>query len=396
MERTERFLNVRYALIQTAYWGIFCALNGYAAVYLDGKGFTAGQTGVMMALVNIFAALLQPAVAAKADKEGRISLKELVLLLSGVSTAALALLIAVGNGFKAVSILFFVALVSQLILQPLVNAVGMYYINRGEKVNFGFARGIGSVAYALVSYLAGALTGKYGVTVIPVIAVLLFLLFIAISFSFQIKIVHRQAGESAGEDSFLVLFKKYKTFTVFLFGVVIMFIFHFMTNTYMFQMVQNVGGDSGSMGIAVSVAAVCEIPVMVFFDKLVKRVRVETLLRAAAVCWTIKAVAFCFCTNVGGIYAAQVLQLGSFGIYVPASVYYANQVIDEKNQVKAQAMVTTAFTIGSVFGNFLGGKMIDAFGVSRMLIAAAACTAAGTVLFFAGTKRVDKQPEQCI
>lgn len=387
MKTTTKFLNARYTMIQTTYWGIFCALNGYAAVYLDGKGFTAGQTGAMMALANILAAFLQPLIAAKADKEGRISLKELILLLGSTSALMLVLLVAAGNQFWIISALFLIAVVSQLVLQPLVNAVGVYYMNRGEAINFGFARGIGSVVYALVSYVVGSLTGTLGVTVIPLIAIILFIIFIATTYSFQIKIAHRQTKGFAGEDSFSALFRKYRTFGVFLLGVIIMFIFHFMTNTYMFQMVQNVGGDSGSMGIAVSVAAVCEIPVMICFDKLVERIRVEVLLRIAAVCWVAKAVAFCFCTSVNGIYAAQMLQLVSFGIYVPASVYYANRVMNEKNQVKGQAMVTTAFTIGSVFGNFLGGRIIDDFGVHQMLIVGMICTMLGMLLFFAGTRR---------
>lgn len=384
-----KFLNTRYTLMQTSYWGIFCALNGYAALYLDGKGFSAGQTGTLLAAGNILAAFLQPMVAAKADRPGRLSLKELIVTLGLISALAAALLCVTKNDFWIVSILFCISVVTNQILQPLANAVSMYYMNRGEKINFGFARGIGSVAYAGVSYLIGMLAGQVGVIVIPVAVIALYAVFLVMAFSFRIR---KKGEESEGSEEkntkgFVQLFAEHKTFAVFLAGIVVMFIFHFMTNTYMFQMVQAVGGDSRSMGIAVSIAAVCEIPVMIFFSKLVERIRVETLLRIAGIGWLVKAVAFCFCTSVAGIYATQVLQILAFGIYVPASVYYANQTMDESSKVKGQAMVTTAFTVGSVIGNLLGGKLIDWYGVHVMLTVGAVCTGVGAVLFFLGTRK---------
>lgn len=388
---SRKFLNARYTLVQGSYWGMVCALSGYAALYLNGRGFTAGQTGTLLAAANIIAALLQPAAAAKADRPGRVSLKELIMTL-GLACGLAALLLCITElDFWTVGILFCAAIVAIQILQPLVNSVSMYYMNRGEYINFGFARGIGSVTYAGVSFLIGILSEKAGIFVIPAFVIGLSVPFLIAAFSFRIHMEARQEqmndGSEKKEESFFALFSKYRSFTVFLAGVVVMFVFHFMTNTYMFQMVQAVGGDSRSMGVSVSIAAICEIPVMFFFSKIIERFGVETLLRVAAIGWFAKAAAFCFCTSVTGIYFAQVLQMLGFGIYVPASVYYANQMMDESSKVKGQAMVTTAFTIGSVLGNLLGGKLIDWYGVKVMLAAGTGCTVAGVFLFFARTVR---------
>ena len=37
-----KWLTARYAVLQIAYWGAYCALSGYAAVFLTGKGFLKG------------------------------------------------------------------------------------------------------------------------------------------------------------------------------------------------------------------------------------------------------------------------------------------------------------------------------------------------------------------
>ncbi|MDD3797463.1 MAG: MFS transporter [Lachnospiraceae bacterium] len=396
-----KHLNLRYTLLHCSYWGIFCALGGYVAVYLDGKGFTAGQAGTLLALTNILAAILQPFAAARADQSGRLSLRGLMLSIGSLSLVSLILLCFTGQHFWIVALLFLIAFCTTQLLQPLINSVGMYHLNQGDPINFGLARGLGSVAYAGVSYLLGTMILRVGTVSVPGVSAVLYLVFLGMAVTFHIVSTKKNTDlktdpetKAAKEERIPAsstfsgigsFFSRYQYFAIFLAGVIFMFTFHFMTNTYMFQMITNVGGNSQHMGIAVSIAAVCEIPVMLLFTRLVKRIPVEKLLRITAVCWTVKAVAFCFCTSVTSIYIVQVLQMFSFGLYVPASVYYANQIMDAGNKVKGQAMVTVAFTIGSVLGNLLGGKLIDWYQVPAMLIAGVVFSALGTVFFFLGT-----------
>lgn len=387
-----RWLTTRYSVIQIAYWGAYCALSGYASVFLTGKGFSAGQTGTLMALGNVMAALLQPVAASVADRGKRLSLKSLMLSVGGIGAAALLALCVTGRQFWPVCLAFAVAMVSIQVLQPLINAVGMYYMNQGESLNFGLARGLGSVGYAGVSYLMGILAQRLGENIIPLLAFLLCIPFLLLTGSFRISRAgegdkgrqKERPGEEHRENLFQFL-RGYGSFAVLLLGIACMFTFHFMTNTYMYQMIQAVGGNSQDMGTAVSLAALTEIPVMAFFAWLVKRIRVERLLRTAAVLWVVRAILFCLCTNVTGIYLVQLMQMVTYGLYIPASVYYANQVMEEGRKVQGQALVTMAFTVGSVFGNFLGGVIIDQSSVHTMLMAGAAFTAAGAVCFFRGT-----------
>ena len=405
-EKTK-FLTLRYTLLQVCYWGIFCALSGYAAVWLQGKGFSASETGALMASANIIAAVLQPLIAAKADQPGRISLKGLLISISAVCLLALALLCITGEGFWVICAVYCLAMVALQILQPLINSVSMYYLNRGEKMNFGLARGVGSASYAAVSYFVGILTERIGDGVIPLISLVLCILLLIVIFTFRIERKEVKTGkteqdlrETAGyrekqekqeKTRSLAFYAEHKEFVLVLAGVVFFFIFHFMTNTYMYQMIQWAGGDKQNMGTAVSLAAVTELPVMFGFSWLVKKIRVENLLRLSGICWVIRSVAFCLCTNVTGIYIAQAMQMVSYAVYIPSSVYYANQVMDESHKVQGQAMMTVAFTIGSVFGNLLGGKLIDACGVFVMLAAGTVCTVIGTVFFFLGTGKIGKR-----
>ena len=53
-----------------------------------------------------------------------------------------------------------------------------------------------------------------------------------------------------------------------------------------------------------------------------------------------------------------------------------------KDQVKGQALMTTANTVGGVLGTFLGGQLLLVWGVSNMLLTGTLLSALGTVIVF--------------
>ena len=57
-------------------------------------------------------------------------------------------------------------------------------------------------------------------------------------------------------------------------------------------------------------------------------------------------------------------------------------MIPPKDQVKGQALMTTANTVGGVLGTFLGGQLLLVWGVSNMLLTGTLLSALGTVIVF--------------
>ena len=56
--------------------------------------------------------------------------------------------------------------------------------------------------------------------------------------------------------------------------------------------------------------------------------------------------------------------------------------MDEFDQVKGQAYVTSAITLGGVFSNFISGVILDNFGIVPMLTTGTIVCAIGVVLAF--------------
>ena len=187
-----------------------------------------------------------------------------------------------------------------------------------------------------------------------------------------------------------VFFRRYKWYCISLLGVMLLGMFHAMTENYLIEVVSPLGGDSGSVGIALFIATAIEAVVLVYFDKVRMKLSDNQLLKLAGISFLIKAAALLFARNVMAIYFIQLLQATSYTFLSPTQMYYASNKIAPADMVKGQAFITAAYTLGCAAGNFTGGQLISAFGVTAMLMAGVAIAAAGTLVFFLTVDKTDK------
>lgn len=420
-------LTGRYCLLQGSYYGVNCAVIGYASVFLLERGMSPAGIGALIAAGNVLSAVLQPMAAGIADRSGRVTLKQMIRLAAAAG-AILSLLVGVFGSLKLIAPLYMALAMIANLEMPLVNAVSVYFSNRGYRINFGLARGIGSLTYAAFSYGLGLLAGMFGAGLIPWASMALYVAVFACCGLFSMKPgttkVEEQAGgggnAAAVQDGGAGLiaaphdgaagpmaapgdrpaapadatascapcaahprrrepnfFSRYRTFTLTLAGVVMLFAFHNITCTYMIRMMERFGGGSEEMGLALAVAAVCELPTMLLFSRLARSFRVSTLLAASAAGFVVKSLLLLAAWDVNMILAAQVFQAFSFALFIPASVAFTDQVMKTGDKIKGQAYMTAASTLGSVAGNLSGGIVLDASGVSAMLVLACAFALGG-------------------
>ena len=67
--------------------------------------------------------------------------------------------------------------------------------------------------------------------------------------------------------------------------------------------------------------------------------------------------------------------------------------MDELDQVKGQAFITSAITIGGVFSNLISGVILDHFGIKPMLITGSVVCAAGMIIAFAALTKLPHRRE---
>lgn len=387
MKLNTRKLMIQYCILQGSYWASFCVIYAFATVFLLSRGFESSMIGVIIAAGNILGVILQPMVASIADRSEKISLHKLTAMLSIIMILLLVLLYFVPNGLLAVAVLFLLTDTFLQVIQPLINSVSVYYVNQGVSVDFGAARGIGSLSYAAASYILGIVVEKFGTRSILMAGILVALVLLVTVLSMPVlsssAASRLREKESEQNDAGLIVFAgRYKNFMLTLAGITLLFTFHNMNNAYLIKVIENVGGTSADMGRMLSIAAVTELPVMFLFSRISKHFKSSTLLMVSSAFFAIRAAGFMLAGNVMTMYLAAMLQIGSFALYIPSSVYYVNETMLDQDKFKGQAVMTATNTLGGVFGSLFGGFLIDNAGVGTMNTVCFAMAAAGAVLVF--------------
>ena len=384
---------IRYSGIQGFFWINFAALLGYTSPYLLEAGFDNTTIGIIVAAAGLISAVLQPALATYADHPKSPSLKKMILAFAGIVLCfSLALTFCYGKQPFLTGLLYGAGITDLQLLTPLINSLGMDSINQARKINFGSSRGLGSAAYAVAAYILGIVVSKTTLLAVPISMILSFgLLFIMVAlFPFKKSDKKITAVQNASVSP-LYFFKRYKRFSIVLIGCICVYISHILLNTFIFQIVQSKGGGSSEMGFTMALAAILELPTMLFFDQMRKKIRGDILFRVTGIFFFLKTVCTLLAPNIPVYYTVQVLQMFGWALITVASVYYVNALMDQQDAIKGQAYMTMTYTLGTVLGALIGGSLLDHTSVDMMLIVASIIAGVGMVVLLLATERIDKK-----
>lgn len=394
---SRKSLNIKYMASQIFYFGAFAAMMGYASVYLLHKGFSNSTIGIILSLCSILAVFMQPALASFADNHKNIEIRKIINTIVAIAIILSVALLVIPTNQTLIFILIVAIFSLETTIMPLINTLAFIFEKYGIQINFGIARGLGSVAYALTSMALGYIVEWFSPDLLPICYVVFnALLFIVVHLfvlpkNAQIVDADEESETEAEVQENVSLLKfagKYKKFIVFLLGFVLVYFAHTIINNFFIQIITNVGGNSSDMGNAVFLAAMLELPTMAYFTKLSQKVNCGTLIKASIVLFLAKHAITYLATNMVMIYIAQVLQMGAYALFIPASVYYVNCKVDNKDIVKGQSFVTTSMTMSGVFANIIGGILLDAVGVSEVLLIGVILSLIGAVIVLFTVEKV--------
>lgn len=403
-----KLINFEYASIQGTYWMFYGISSSFASVFLLACDYSNAEIGIILAVANILACILQPVIADIGDKVRRVSIIEISQLLTVVLMIFTVGLFFFMQKSLALSATFVMLMVWHTVLQPLFNSMTFKLEECGIKMNFGIARSVGSLAYSVLVAILGFLVEKFGIVVLPVSGevILVMLLLSLIMIGRHYKKALGQSDNAVSHDQSITLnddyeaiglvqfIKNNKMFLAVNLGVIGLYFSNSILNSYMIQIVTFVGGSSDDMGTILAYMAVLEIPAMVCFNKLRKRFSCETMLKAASVGFTLKILLCWLADSVAMIFAAQTFQLVAFGLFLTAMVHFIDEIMEKGEAVKGQALFTTMVTVTTVFSSILGGIILDASDARMLTFIATVATAIGSLIIFMTVGRVKKSKKQ--
>ena len=388
MDNTKQ-LNIEYFSLQSLFWMTYCMVVGFSVTYLLSCGYSNSEAGYILASANICALVLQPFFADLADRSKKINAMTIFLI-------SISIIFVCSIGLFFISVRSVILTLIYVVMITLANAVIAFLTSvqflmdpSKTKINFGLCRAGGSLFFAILSAAMGILIERIGMKSIPtalfIITFLIIILCIYIT-RHRIHTTYESTNDLTDQKSstLLVFFKENPKFMLLSIAMLFIYYAHAFITNFTISIVRNVGGDHREMGYLIAFMALMELPGMIGFKKISQRFKVSSLLLFSMMMFSAKAIIVWLSPSLMTLTFGFALQVVSFALYIPASVQYANIIIDEKDTVKAQMMFNLMQTGGAVFSSIIGGWLIDFSGISHALLVGAILSCIGTMIAFTG------------
>lgn len=378
----ERKENVRYCALLGVHTMMLCPAINFVAPYLAAAQVSSKDIGILVAVSCLLAVVFQQIFGRMVDKN-LVDGRKLLLFMTAILTlAAFSLAFLDVGALRAIIFggLYFITLV----MMPILYSFSFFYESKGISVNYGVARGCGSMSYAACSVILGFLVAELGTSVVPISYGILGAALFAILMSMP-ALKGTTSKSTAPTQSTSLQLSKFPAFRLMLIGLSLVMLFHNMLMTYFIYAIEHVGGDSSNLGLALGIAAVLEIPILFLYTRIKGNTASKYFLTAAGVFFFVKAALFIVAQSVTMIYMVQCLQIVSYGLMAAARVYYVDETVGKKYETTGQAYMAATETVGIVFGSIIGGFLLQELGVDALLWGGAIFSFAGMICIIKST-----------
>lgn len=387
------------------YFAMFSAMFSFVSVYLLHKGIDNTTIGTVLAMTGILSIIIQTAAANFLDKHPHIRLQNTVTLYTLIIIPlAFLLYLSPANLFMLalIVLIFAVAQANETLLNTLAFAFERFNIH----MEYGFARGMGSLSFALSTLLIGNITEVSTPNLIP-----LFYILFSAGLLLSIRAYKHPKEEEfygvidpndpneteeearlAADTSLIGFLKRNKRLVILMIGLSGFLFTHAVINNFFIQILTPIGGNNATMGTAIFLGAMVELPAMFNYEAIERKIPVHQLLKITGIFYLVKHILTYLAPNMTVIYIAQLFQIGAFALMYPAIVSYIRSAVSERDLTKGQSLFTTAMAVGSVTGSFLGGRLLDEAGVRFTLFIGIIATIIGVAIVFIATEKQPVKP----
>lgn len=367
---------LRLALHFICYFGWAGIMLPFFPVYLDAKGLSGTEIGILLGIGPWARFAVNPLVGPLADRRGVI--RELIIGASLLAGVGLGLYLA-ADAFAALLLAGVLVGLGTAPIVPLGDALAIRFAAAGL-IDYSRVRLCGSIAFIGTTLLGGAILAELGVISIPISALALWVVGIGVAAALPAPPPGPAEEEAARKTaaSHVVLarpgvlrFILAATCLVSSHAVV----YHFGTLHF-----RAVGVDDATIGLLWSIGVVFEIALFAVGDRIFERIRPIQLLRLAAIGGVLRWTLLAEVSSVPLLFFAQSLHALTFAASHLGALGFVARRIPEKS---------TATGLLSALGSGLGmavlvpisGVLYDAFGGGAFYAATTLSAVAALLLF---------------
>ncbi len=331
------------------------SVSPFTVLYYQGLGFTGTQIGLLTGVTPLITLFSAPLWTGLADATRRHRLMMSLAILGGVITLFVFPLL---NAFASVLL---IAILLNTFIAPVLSFAdsATMFMLADEKEMYGRIRLGGTIGYGLAAPIAGVLVQNYGLKFAFWGCAALFLL----GFIVSQKLAYGQLkadDPAGGRVRTLLANPRWPLFLTVAFagGLALAAL-----NNYFFPYMKELGANESTMGLALTVGTISEIPVLFFGNRLIRRLKSHGLLMLTMGVTGIRLLLFAASGTPSLILFIQLLNGLTFPAMWVAGVSYADENAPAGMSTTAQGLFgAMVLGFGMAVGGFIGGPLLESMG----------------------------------
>lgn len=349
--------------IEFFYW-FSMACGNYLTVFLESRGYTITEVGIINTICSVAAIIASPVGGIISDKM-RSSRKGTIVCLIGLVVSYI--LVPVTSLIKNATVITILCIIIfKSFNSPSQSLVETTVIDGCNKTNtlYGRVRVLGTISYVIMSILLGLVITEdnvsftfylLGVTMLPCIWFLM-------TMGNIVEDVKVSKSVSIRNLPFKELFSN-PYFIAYIIFCMIQYIPQMSVFNYQPYLIKEVGANMGLIGILQAYRACFEIPVLLFADKIEKRISYRNMTIIAALFYALQSLAYRYVSSFGGILAATTFSGVASGFFIAGSVKYVFTLAPKELVSTAQTMVAATSALAGIIGNLMGTLLVESIGL---------------------------------
>jgi PPP family 3-phenylpropionic acid transporter len=339
---------------QFLYFAGMATVMPFIILYFQSLGFSGAQIGLLNGATPI-TLLSAPLWTGVADTMRRHRLLMSLAIWGVVTTLALF------PSFHSFASVFLIAILLNTFFAPVSsfadNATMVMLADKKEL--YGRLRLGGTIGYGLAASIAGALVQRYGLKFAFWAAAGIYLMGLIVSQ----KLTHGESKTDASAGRRLGALMANPRWLLFLAAAFAAGLALAAHNTYFFLYMKDLGANESTMGLALTIGTISEIPVLFLGHRLLRRFKPYGLFMVAMGFTSLRLLLFAACSSINLALVIQFLNGLTFPAMWVAGVAYANENAPPDMGATAQGIFNaTVAGVGLAVGGLVGGLLLDSVG----------------------------------
>jgi PPP family 3-phenylpropionic acid transporter len=353
----------------------------FFALFLNGRGLSAGQIGVVIATTAVARVLSNPVWGHVSDSTlGR----RRALQIGTIGSAIAAFALFFTSSLESILVVVFVFAAMSAATGPNVDALALVHLGDDQMHQYGRVRGWESLSYAasclVFGFVLQMVGARWAMPIYGAAAILVLAWSSTLVPDRPARTEHQGRLGTVG-----AAFRAAPRFWVFLLALLLVWIGFNAAWNFISLKIEAAGGGPLLVGIGTALGGLVEVPVMRSSSRLVRRYGLRVLYVTGCCIYALGFLLWGLISNPTIVSLLTVLEGLGFGLLFTTGVLVIGRMLPSSLYSTGQSMAATAsFGLGPILGAGIGGWVFDRFGSVTLYTGASLLALAGaTVAWFA-------------